>query len=354
MHIIGSPLSGGAERFYMRLIEALHSAGHPVHAINRPNSVVARELPAEIAQTHIAMRNKWDPLSIWQIRKTVKHLNPDIVQTYMTRATALTRLATVPGTIHVARLGGYYKVDNFRHADAWIGNTRGICDYLMAEGLPADRVFYIGNFVDQARLLDDAGKHELRARLRIPEHARVIFSAGRLTGKKGFELLLASFARLVLQAGDYELRLVIAGDGPEMAALQQQAGKLGIADKVIFAGWQASPGDYYQLCDMFVSSAHHEPLGNVILEAWANATPVIATRTRGAEELISHGRNGLLVPLADAEGLAQAMMTFLDDTPSATDMAQSGFEKVGREFSREVIVRQYIDLYRQLMDGSVS
>ena len=142
------------------------------------------------------MRNPWDLISIRQIRRLVADWHPDIVQTYMGRATRLTKLRRESRSLHIARLGGYYPVGDYRHADAWVANTRGIVDHLIAEGLPATRVFQISNFVNTPTVTDEAECSRLRLALDIPKTARVILGIGRLHPSKGFTDLLAAFSLL--------------------------------------------------------------------------------------------------------------------------------------------------------------
>ena len=116
--------------------------------------------------------------------------------------------------MHVARLGGFYKIDGYyRHAHAWVGNTRAITDYLVAQGLPADRVFHIGNFVPDPRRYSDAERSERRLGLRLPDEAWVLFALGRLIEKKGFQDLLAALARLPGEIAGRPWVMLIAGGG---------------------------------------------------------------------------------------------------------------------------------------------
>ena len=87
------------------------------------------------------MRGIWDLWARGKIAKLVESRRPPIVQTWMGRATRLTHLPARSQSVHVARLGGYYNPKGYRHAHAWVGNTRGICDHLIREGLPANRFF---------------------------------------------------------------------------------------------------------------------------------------------------------------------------------------------------------------------
>ncbi len=215
IHVLGSRELGGADRFFIRLVEALTSAGHPTLAVTRPGSPVARALAPSVEQVHLALGSKWDLLSRWRLTRLIAQRQPDVVQTYMGRATRLTRLPAGSRAALVARLGGYYKIPGYyEHAHAWVGNTRGICDYLKREGLPADHVFYIGNFVPSPRAVAPAELDALRATLALPPGARVLLALGRVIAKKGFADLLDALAQAPDAPGRPPVVLVIAGDGP--------------------------------------------------------------------------------------------------------------------------------------------
>lgn len=351
MHIIGSRQFGGADQFYVRLLQALNQTGHPALAVTRRAKPVAQALDrAAVEQVHLPLANQWDLVSVWRIRKLVGTLQPDIVQTYMGRATRLTRLSPGGRSVHIARLGGYYKIKGYyEHAHAWIGNTQGVCDYLVRSGLPAQRVFLIGNFVPEPVPEDPAETATLRRSLEIPEDAFVLFTLGRFIDIKGFDNLLDAFATLPDTTQERRLYLVIVGDGPLRNALHEQARQLGLQSKVRWAGWQDRPGPYYHLADAMICPSRHETLGNVILEAWSYKKPVIATTTPGAKELIEDDHDGLLTPCADAPALALTIRRMLDAAPAdRRALADAGYAKVRTHHSREAVVRAYLQLYEQL------
>ena len=351
LHIIGSKASGGAERFYVRLLGALAAAGEEVRALHPPGSAVDRSLPASIARTPVAMRGIWDLYAAWRIRTVARTGDADIVQTYMGRATRLTRFPPRRRPVHVARLGGYYHLKGYRHAHAWVGNTRGICDYLINSGLPAPRVFHIGNFVTPAAPAAPQTLTALRQAFEIPEDARLLLTVGRLHPVKGMEDLLTAFARLPASVGERPLFLAIVGDGPLRSALQAEAVRLGIGPRVVWAGWQDDPAPWYELADVFICPSRHEPLGNVILEAWAHRRAIVSTATLGALELIEDGSNGLLVPVSDPERLAAAIMNLLDDTAAGRQLAAGGAAVLSARFSEPVVVDAYREMYRTLLTG---
>ncbi|WJW75269.1 glycosyltransferase [Thiohalobacter sp. IOR34] len=348
LHILGSRGGGGAENFFLRLVGALNEAGHRAAAVVPADSQVAARLPAGVPLYPVPMRSVWDLPSRWAIRRLVRRLRPAIVQTYMGRATRLTRLPAGGGTVHLARLGGYYDLKGYRHAHAWIGNTRGIRDYLIAGGLPAERVFHIGNFIDPPRPVDADELAAWRARLGIPPQARLILGLGRLHPNKGFADLLDAFERLPAEIEGRPLHLLIAGDGPLAGELHAHAGRLGCGPRIHWAGWIDDPSPCFRLAELFVCPSRHEPLGNVILEAWAEGLPVLTTASQGARELVTPGENGLLAGIGDIPGLAAGMQRLLEDAPLAQRLAEAGLSEVRTRHSREAVVGAYLDLYRRL------
>jgi glycosyltransferase involved in cell wall biosynthesis len=351
LHILGSRQFGGADQFYVRLLRALRQSGRNVVAVNRAESPVAEALVRDgIEQIHLPLANQWDIWSIFRIRQLVARRQPCIVQTYMGRATRLTRLPPETRAVHIARLGGYYKIDGYyRHAHAWVGNTQGICDYLVRSGLPHTRVFHIGNFVPEASRPSAERLAELRLTYRIPEGVLVLFALGRLIDKKGFDDLLRAFAKLPVELNECPLILLIAGEGPAKDNLNTLGQELGLHERLRWLGWQR-PDDFYALADLFVCPSRHEPLGNVILEAWNYRLPVVSTSTDGALELIEDGRTGLLAPCGDPEALSGRMRMAL----SAADedrraMGNAGFELLRKKFSQAAVVQAYLDLYERLM-----
>jgi glycosyltransferase involved in cell wall biosynthesis len=351
-HIVGSRLYGGAEHFYVRLVQILRDSGHPVLAINRAGTPVAEALSASgIDQLYFPMANGWDIVSLWRMRKTLEVMQPGIVQTYMGRATRLTHLSPKTKGIHVARLGEYYKIDGYyRHAHAWIGNTKGICDYLVKSGLPTNKVFYIGNFVPEPPAITDIAKQAARREYAIPQDCWVIFSLGRLVENKGFQDLLNAFSLLPREIEGKPLVLLIAGDGPYAPALHALTKELGLAEHVRWLGWQNQPDVFYKLADVFICPSQHEPLGNVILEAWNHKLPVISTATLGAVELIKDGTTGLLSPCGDPQALARQIIALLStDTAERKALSESGQDFLLKHFSPAAIRDSYLELYQQLM-----
>lgn len=348
LHVIGGRKLGGAERFFVRLVNALAARGERVAALTVAGGEIDASLAPEVERHHAHMAGVWDLYSAWRVHRLGRRY--DIVQTYMGRATRLAYWPRHDRPVHIARLGGYYKLAGYRHAHAWVGNTRGICDYMVAGGLPLERVFHIGNFVDLPPRLDAADLRAMRKQWHLPADALVVLGLGRLHPNKGFADLMTAFARLPATLAGRPLHLVIVGDGPLRADLHALAASLGIGARLLWAGWQYDPAPWYQLADLFVCSSRHEPLGNVILEAWANGTPVLAYSAQGPAELIEPGVDGLLLPVGDITALARGIDTALTmPVPARARMIAAGRAKLHSQFSEEAIVNAYLDLYRRLL-----
>jgi glycosyltransferase involved in cell wall biosynthesis len=252
--------------------------------------------------------------------------------------------------VHVSRLGGYYQLEPYRHADAWVGNTRGLCDWMIRHGLPARRVHQIYNFAEAARPRPSAAIGALRERLGIADDALVLVCLGRLVPVKGHRGLLEAAARLPRRLDDRPWRLVLVGDGPLRAELTRAAARADLSSRLIWAGWQRDPGPFLQLADLLVfPSREEETFGNVILEAWAWRRPLVTTVFRGAREIVRHGEDAWCVPCDDPAALATAIGVVAADAGQRAAMVARGAERVVAEFGKAAIMGQYRALYRELV-----
>jgi len=352
IHVLGSRQFGGADQFYVRLLRALRDAGQPVTAVNRAGSPAAEALAGDgIEQIHLPLANSWDAWTIWRLRRLVETFQPCVVQTYMGRATRLTRLPAKTQAIHIARLGGYYKIDGYyRHAHAWIGNTQGLCDYLVRSGLPAGQVFNIGNFVPEPLPTSPDRIAALKREWDIPADAWVLFTLGRLIDIKGFDDLLEALALLPREINGRPVVLLVAGAGPLEAELKSLSADLGLESRVRWLGWQNPPDAFYALADVFVCPSRKEALGNVILEAWNHGLAVVSTQTPGALELIEEGRTGLLAPLQDPKALAARLREMFAATPAQrAGLGEAGQAYLRARFGKAAIIDAYLSLYSRLL-----
>lgn len=343
LQVCGSPEAGGAQRFFLRLVTALdRHAQSKVLPIVRAESWLAERLHAQgIPHETLAFGGRMDFSTYLGLRKCIKRFKPHVVMGWMNRACRFLPRGKVAT---VGRLGGYYDLKYYRRLDWLIGNTPDICRYLAESGWSADRIAYLPNFVD----LPERGFKEqgeaIRARYGIPDNLPVLLLAARLHPDKGLDMALQAMARL-----PREVHCLLAGDGEEMYNLRALAVSLGIADRVHFTGWVNAITPYCAAADIFVVPSRREPLGNVVLEGWAHAMPVIATETPGPKQLITPGENGLLVPVGDHEALARAIASVIESPNLATSLAKAGLETLTAQYSREAVLHRYLDFYRKII-----
>ncbi len=310
LQAIAGARHGGAETFFVRLAMALQRAGETQRILIRRDPSRSQTLSkAGIAFTEFPFGGPLDLATRFGFRREIEAWRPDIVLTWMNRAT---RLCPRGDFVHVARLGGYYDLKYYRRCDRLIGNTSAIVDYAVASGWPRQRIEYLPNFVPDARVEKSARSLPGAETASTP----LGLALGRLHPNKGFDLLLAALAQT------REVRLAIAGDGPLRAPLERLASNLGVAGRVSFLGWREDVAELLANADFLVCPSLHEPLGNVVIEAWSAGLPVVATRSEGPAELIEDGVSGLLVPLpgqpgGGAQALAEAIERLCRDSSAA-------------------------------------
>jgi len=191
----------------------------------------------------------------------------------------------------------------------------------------------------------------LREKLSLPPQAWVIFALGRLIEKKGFDDLLRAFSQLPPTVGGCPIHLLVAGDGPRFAELRGLSDSLGLSQRVLWLGWQDKPGQYFALANLVVCPSRHEPLGNVILEAWGYGKPVLSTATEGPSELIEHDVNGLLAPPQNPGALSQRLEAVFSNADLTLErLGMEGKKSLELHFSKAAIVNRYLELYRHLSE----
>lgn len=184
----------------------------------------------------------------------------------------------------------------------------------------------------------------VRRALGLPEGARTVGAVARLAKQKRFERLLGAVALL-----PPDVHCVLAGEGPEHAALEALAAELGIAERTHFLGFRADVGDVLDAIDVHVVCSDKEGMANAMLEAMAAGVPVVSTRVSGADEalepLADGRRPGLLVGPGPAE-IADALRGMLDDPARLAEMSAAARERVEERFSYD----GFLDRWERLLE----
>ncbi|MET0051215.1 MAG: glycosyltransferase [Candidatus Thiodiazotropha sp.] len=175
----------------------------------------------------------------------------------------------------------------------------------------------------------------------------------RFVGFKGHRYLLDALARLPREIAGRPVWQVIVGDGPLKDALHRQARENAIDPRIVWTGWQLDPDPYYRVADLIVfPSTNAEPFGNVIIEAWSYARPLVTSASMGAREVARTGEDALLLKCENPAERAKQIECALKDESLREGMAANGYRRAVEEFGREPILHVYTELYRSLLASS--
>ncbi|TJZ77439.1 glycosyltransferase [Chitiniphilus eburneus] len=220
-----------------------------------------------------------------------------------------------------------------RLAKKVIGVSYGVVRTLTAQGVDERRCVAVLNGIDPTQPLPDGAP--LRATLGIPDDAVVFGTVGSLIARKSNHHVLEALARARLP-GDW--RLILVGEGREREALQQQAVQLGLADKVIFAGFQREPLPWVAAMDVCILASSSEGLPRVVLEAMLLSKPVIGSAVVGTRELIVDGETGLLYPYGDVATLTAHLHPLAANAALRRTLGERGHARVCAHYT----VQRYV------------
>ena len=187
---------------------------------------------------------------------------------------------------------------------------------------------------------------DVRTELGIEPSAPVLGVVCELRAQKALEVLFEAAALLLAEFPT--LKVLVAGDGPERARLEEGARRLGVANTVLFLGIRRDVPAVLAAVDVAVLSSDYEGSPLSVMEYMAAAKPVVSTRVGGVPELVKDDVHGLLVEPRDPEALAEAVARLLRDPALAKRLGAVGRKRQQREFSLEAMVRRIEDLYEEL------
>ena len=351
---------GGVERMRLVLFKALSNRHVLVAAIvSKFGGPLVNEIPAStrIVKLHAARTLA----GILPLAALLRRRDFDVVVSNLDHnniALLLARVLAGPGTRIViaqhnalsaeARLGWRYRIVPllyrvlWPYADAVLAVSEGVAsDLSRAACIDRKAISVIYNPVvdgDFSNRAQATPPHPWLCDATIP----VFVFVGRLTYQKDPATLLEAMAKRLL-AGP--ARLIFVGSGDLEASLAARAKFLGISDQVCFAGFQADPLPWIQHATALVSSSRYEGFGNVLVEALACGTQVIATDCPfGPAEILGGGAFGTLVAVGDAEGMATAMMALPSPNPRAAERRARA-----AVFSVAACTDQHLALFARLM-----
>ncbi|MBL9093647.1 MAG: glycosyltransferase [Planctomycetaceae bacterium] len=303
-----------------------------------------------------------DPRAIAQLYREVRSYRPDVLHAhdYKTEvlAASLGKCLNIPAvtTLHGnvtlgGRLTAYYKIG----AWAWRRMARvmavspDLVELAVTAGVPRERCRLIENGIDFDSSIRRLSPAEARRNAGLDAAGILLAAVGRLMPEKGFDVLLAAFASALKDVPS--LRLVIAGEGPERARLERLINELKLTEHAVLLGHRSDVGVILQAAEIFVLSSRREAFPNVVLEAMAMETSVIATRVAGVPGIIDHARTGLLVDSENVTQLAFQMKRLAQDDRLRSLLAAAARSEVEKRFSFADRMQKECAVYDEILSA---
>lgn len=231
------------------------------------------------------------------------------------------------------RIAPYLARKFYPWADAIVTVSQGSADDLVNLGLSSKRIQVIYNPVVTPELFEKA-REPIEHPWFEPGSPPVILGVGRLEKQKDFPTLIRAFAQMQKQR---PARLMILGEGKDRPDLEALVKEVGLEDDVALPGFVANPFAYMASSAVFVLSSLYEGLPTVLIEAIAVGTRVVSTDCQsGPAEILENGRYGKLVAVGDIKGMAEAIVSTLEEPPDSESL-----QRKAAEFSLEKAVAKY-------------
>jgi glycosyltransferase involved in cell wall biosynthesis len=240
-----------------------------------------------------------------------------------------------------------------RLADCVLVNADAVKDWLISEKYDARKIVVIRNGVDVRRFDDSPDDGAVRKEFGWPSTAPVVGVVSRLNRLKGLETFLHAAVRVA--AAFENARFLVVGDtNPDddgySRELTQLAGRLGLSERIAFAGLRNDVPRLLKALSVSVMPSLNEALSNVLLESMATGAPIVATRVGGTPEAIDDGVSGLLVAPGDPAALSTAICRLLIDPALAQQLGRAARRSAVERFSTDQMVRATERLYDSLLD----
>jgi glycosyltransferase involved in cell wall biosynthesis len=313
---------------------------------------------ASSAQVYsIDERFVFDPQAITGLRKLVKQINPDIVQTHHVKSHFLVRLSGVWKThAWVAFHHGYTKESTrmqlYDQLDRWSLRAAPrivtVCEPFKKQicaRLARSRVSVLHNAISFDSSNDNTQLNKSEAGR---QNQPTILAVGRLSAEKAFSDLIFAIDELRRLRPDLAVQLVILGEGPERGQIERTIRERKLQDRVVLRGHVADVRPYYRSADILAISSVSEGSPNALLEAMAAGLPVVATSVGGIPEIATHRETALLVPPRAPAAMASALNLLLTNSDLSQQLARNARALIEKRYSSKSRARKLLDFYDEV------
>jgi glycosyltransferase involved in cell wall biosynthesis len=368
-------LVGGAEISLMILMKNLEPSRYIPYLLtsaegNLLNAARQAGIPACTQEfPWLSRRRPWPYIaSIWKLARLIQrerialvHTNCERSPTYVRRACQFTR---TPYVCHVRDSErawfAHSRRESYNRSRQIIANSLATAQYCTNNGIPDNLIAVAYSPINIREIVQRPAEDRFlwRQNLGIHENEIVFATVGQIKPPKGQLNFIKASARISQEI--QESRFLIIGDAHNqeqsqyLESIKTEVMKSGLGDKVLFVGHKQDITPILMAIDILVLASIHEAFGRVIVEGMAAGRAVIATKSGGPEEIISHGIDGLLIPPGDEQALSSCMLTLAVDQPLRRKLIENGRKKAW-VFDTSRHVEQIQEIYSKiLMSGGLS
>jgi glycosyltransferase involved in cell wall biosynthesis len=340
MEIVSGQGAGGAVCHCLMLTRELVRRGHRVTLVCRPNAWISGQLDAEPVEVVESELRRWPADELRRIAGVTVERGIDVVHTHLSRAHSFGVLLRWFSRVPCVATA------QSRHLRLhWMLNDRVIAvsdttrRYHRTYNLVrAERMVTIHNFIDYDRFsrAPEKTRGAMRASLGVDDASPLVGMVGSVRPGKGQIRLVGAMPKIL--AAEPKARLVLVGDACDAehaAEVQATAAHLGVASEIVWTGRRDDPDAVMAALDLLALPSSEASIPLSLLEAMAAGLPVVATEVGGIPECVVSGETGTLVPLADADALAEAILALVRDPAKRRRYGEAGRRRVRERFSME-------------------
>jgi len=368
----GSLIGGGAERVSVQILNHLDRLKYTLClALFKKEGPYLSSLNKDVAVYELSgCRTGFKKIfySRKPIRNLIRAIKPDLIVAHVMTTNIIVMLAVItlknrPPIIICEHNNTYLTLQNvnsffratflkfcvricYRWASKIIAVSEGIKQSLVNNfGIDKDNIAVIHNPIDIKEIIDSL--HMIKFyKMQKDKSKKHIVAMGRLTKQKAFSDLITAFGNVL---NDIPARLTILGEGELRPELEKQISEANLEDHVDLPGFINNPWHIIKSADLFILSSHWEGFGNVIVEAMACGTAVIATDCNyGPSEIIEEGKEGLLVPVGDVVSMQKAIIYLLKDDLRREQIVKAAKIKA-QKFETVTVTKKYQTVFDQLI-----
>ncbi len=356
VHINTARSWSGGEVQTFNLVKGLHERGHDPLLITPPESpLLERTTGLGIRTESVSMRGEWDLPSALKVRSLLKKEKPDVLHMHTSHAHTLGIWAAKPAfvkkTLVTRRMDysikGLFSKLKYRKADHIAAISTEVKNVLVDCGMEEKNITIIHSSIIPPVL---PKKSTLKKELGWDPEAPLIGTAASLHERKGLKYLITAYTDMKKEVP--RLKLVIAGEGPQEKELKELVERIGMENDIRFLGFRKDMPNILAALDVFILPSLLEGLGVALLEASGAGVPVVASNTGGIPDVVDDGKSGFLVPPGDSAALTEKILKLLKDKRLREVMGQFGKDRIEKEFSADLMVKRYIELYEKLLKNA--